>query len=64
LSRKKKSRSIPEWVKRGQKATLVYDILAAAFKSNCDCEACQLIRENIDFLESLFAPSKLPEGGR
>jgi len=50
----------PDWILEGRKAVLIYDILAAAYEENCDCLTCQLIRQNISFLERIFKPRPLP----
>ena len=60
MSKKKKRREAPEWVSRGRKAAVIYDILAAPFAGSCDCETCRIIRENIEFLGSIFKPPRMP----
>jgi len=58
--RKVSSLKMPDWIVEGRRAVLIYDILAAAFEENCDCSTCQLIRQNISFLERIFKPRPLP----
>jgi len=53
---KSTKKAVPDWVEMGRKAALVYEILGAPFESDCACRTCELIRENIDFLESIFRP--------
>jgi hypothetical protein len=52
---KSKSRSdVPDWILQGRQAAVIYDILAAPFEQDCDCQTCKLIRENEDFLRRVF----------
>jgi len=51
---------IPEWIEAGRRATLIYDILAAPYEIKCDCKTCILIRENEEWLGSLFRPPTPP----
>jgi len=60
VSKRKRIKSVPNWIEEGQRAVLIYDIFAAPYEIDCDCRTCQLIRENESFLASLFRPPARP----